>query len=184
MEKDLITKDKKAGGGRPLNPRRRIGLFGAAIYMISALAAAQVFEQREFQSPEHERRYQDLVSELRCLVCQNQNLADSNAALATDLRDIVYDMIQDGKGDDEILEFMVDRYGDFVLYRPPLVAKTAALWAGPFLLLTIGLWFLFRQIRRRAAVTTDAAQFSDTEREKLRTMLGDEPDDAESRRGD
>ena len=184
MEKDLITKDKKAGGVKPLNRRRRIGLFGSALCMISALAAAQVFEAREFQNPEHERRYRDLVSELRCLVCQNQNLADSNAPLAADLRKIVYDMIQDGKGNDEILEFMVDRYGDFVLYRPPFAATTAALWAGPFLLLTVGLWFLFRQIRRRAALATGAAQLSDAEREKLQTMLRDEPGDAESRRGD
>lgn len=151
--------------------------------MVSAMAFGQIFEHREFQSPEQERRYREIISELRCLVCQNQNLADSNAPLAADLREIVYDMIQNGKDDDEIHAFMVDRYGDFVLYKPLFEAKTVALWVGPFLLLAAGLWILLRQIRKRSAAA-GAVQLDDAEREKLSQMLGDGPDDPDHRRGD
>lgn len=183
MEKHHTTQGKEAPGGKPLKPRARIWLAGAAICLISSLAAAQVFEQREFQNPQHEQRYRHLTSELRCLVCQNQNLADSNAPLAADLRNIVFDMIQNGKGDDEIREFMVDRYGDFVLYRPPFAAKNVALWAGPFVLLFIGLWLLLRQIRRRAATAPGPARLSDAERETLQSVVGDRPDEKDGARG-
>ena len=108
------------------------------------------FETYSFATPEDEARYQVLTEELRCLVCQNQNLADSNAELAQDLRRQAYEMVQAGKSSDEIVDYMVQRYGDFVLYRPPLRAATLLLWVGPFIFLLFSIVFLFVYIRRRA----------------------------------
>lgn len=104
--------------------------------------------------PEAEARLMTLSSELRCLVCQNQTIADSNAELAVDLRNEIREKIQAGESDAEIKDFMVARYGDFVLYRPPVQATTLLLWVGPFLLLALGggiLVFNLKQRRQRAA---------------------------------
>lgn len=104
--------------------------------------------------PAAEARLMTLASELRCLVCQNQTIADSNADLAVDLRNEIREKIESGMSDAEIKGFMVARYGDFVLYRPPLKNTTWFLWAGPFLLLAVGggiLYFTLRQRRQRAA---------------------------------
>src|SRR5690606_14098191 len=91
-----------------------------------------------FNNSEQEQRFQDLTEELRCLVCQNQNLADSDAPLAQDLRKEIHNMLIDGRSDDEIRSFLVDRYGDFVLYRPALKGNTLLLWLAPALLLLGG----------------------------------------------
>ncbi len=155
-----------------MNLRRVIVPLSAALLLaMIGNAAAQVFEAREFERPEDARRYQALVSELRCLVCQNQNLADSNAPLAADLRQLTYDMIREGKSDAEIIDFMVARYGDFVLYRPPFKPATAVLWGGPFLLLALGLWLLVRQLRRRARSPSGETTLSAEERARLQSML-------------
>src|SRR3954449_12341119 len=90
-----------------------------------------------------------LSSELRCLVCQNQTLADSNAELAVDLRNTIREQLVRGASEGDVLDFMVARYGDFVLYRPPLKASTIALWAGPFVLLGLGAFFLARRLRSK-----------------------------------
>ncbi len=95
-----------------------------------------------------QKRYQALIAELRCLVCQNQNIADSNAPLATDLRNQVTEMILAGATDGEIKDYMVERYGDFVLYRPPVKPQTWLLWGGPFLLLLMGLIIALRLYRQ------------------------------------
>ena len=105
-------------------------------------------EERSFTNPEQEQQYKKLVNELRCLVCQNQNLADSNAELAQDLREEIYGMIQKGLDDKQVVAFMVDRYGDFVLYRPPFNASTALLWIGPFLALFFGALIFLMVVRR------------------------------------
>lgn len=99
--------------------------------------------------PVAEKRLQALAAELRCLVCQNQTIADSNAELAQDLRREVRTMIQAGQSDQQIIDFMVNRYGDFVLYRPPVKAMTLFLWGGPILLLLLGLLGLIRHLRQR-----------------------------------
>ncbi len=132
----------------------------ALLLALSAGVGAKV-EVLEFASAEQEARYRSLIAELRCLVCQNQNLADSDADLARDLRQKTYDMIRAGASDTEITAFMTERYGDFVLYRPPLQLTTALLWLGPFLLLGIGVVALVAVARRRRAaldarVTEDA----------------------------
>ena len=142
----------------------RVPALIASIVFACAVAHAQsVYEPRSFSSPEHEERYRTLVDELRCLVCQNQTIAESNADLASDLRREVYRMVEDGRSEDDIAGFMVARYGDFVLYRPPLRGGTILLWAGPFLLAAIGLTVLALYLRRRRrtpapALDADARQ--------------------------
>ena len=106
-------------------------------------------DYRQLADPKQQESYDTLTKELRCLVCQNQTIADSNAELAADLRRQVYEMLEKGKSRDEIVQFMTDRYGDFVLYRPPFNAATLMLWVGPFLLMLLGLFFLVRQIKQR-----------------------------------
>ena len=98
--------------------------------------------------PAVEQRLKDLGEELRCLVCQNQTIADSNAPLALDLRNQIRVQVKQGKSDDEIRAYMTERYGDFVLYKPPFKASTAALWLGPFALLFAGIVLLVRRVRR------------------------------------
>jgi cytochrome c-type biogenesis protein CcmH len=94
-----------------------------------------------------EADYYQLINELRCLVCQNQNLAGSNADLARDLRRETYEMLQQGKSQQEVVDFMVARYGDFVLYRPQFKSSTYLLWLGPFLLLLLVLYLVVRRLR-------------------------------------
>lgn len=120
-------------------------MLAALLWSATSLAA---IETRQFDNPQQEKDYKELVFELRCLVCQNQNLADSNAELAMDLRDEVFKMLKEGKSKQEILDFMVARYGDFVLYRPPVDRATALLWFGPAIMLAIGLLIIIIFIRR------------------------------------
>ena len=138
---------------------------------VSAGAGAIVFEQRHFDTPEQLARYKQLIYELRCLVCQNQNLAESDADLAADLRREVQRMILEGKSDQDVIDFMVARYGDFVLYRPPLKAKTVLLWAGPFVVAIAGVLLLVLQLRRRRAAASETKTLSEDERARLNALL-------------
>jgi len=119
------------------------------------------------ESPDVEKRINALANELRCLVCQNQTIADSNAPLAIDLRNQIREQVKRGASDREVLDFMTARYGDFVLYRPPLKATTLALWLGPFVLLLGGAWLLIRRLRRRRS----APELSPEERARAAKLL-------------
>lgn len=121
------------------------------------------------QDPVAQARAVRLSGELRCLVCQNQTIADSNADLAVDLRRQVREQIAAGRSDREIIEFMTTRYGDFVLYRPPLRATTALLWAGPALLLVVGVFVLARIVRARKSIAT--LPLSDEDRARAERLL-------------
>jgi len=110
-----------------------------------------------FDDPGEEARYRALIAELRCLVCQNQNLADSDAELAHDLRMQVHRLIREGRSDEEILDYLVARYGDFVRYRPPLNARTWLLWGAPLLLAVVALVVWWRVLRRPPAAVDEAA---------------------------
>ena len=110
----------------------------------------------------------DLSAELRCLVCQNQSIADSNADLAVDLRRQIREQLGSGKSERDVLDFMVQRYGDFVLYRPPLKASTVLLWSGPFLLLGLGIFLL---IRRTMSAKRQVPALSETERARAAALL-------------
>jgi cytochrome c-type biogenesis protein CcmH len=118
--------------------------------------------------PALEARVMALSAELRCLVCQNQTIADSNAGLASDLREEIREKMRQGQSDAQIIEFMVDRYGDFVLYRPPLKATTMLLWFGPLLLLAVGVAALFHRLRRRRV---EEARLVPADEERARQML-------------
>jgi cytochrome c-type biogenesis protein CcmH len=119
---------------------------------------------------EQEARYQKLTNELRCVVCQNQNVADSNAELAQDVRNLVRTQISEGQTDEQITAFLVERYGDFVLYNPPLTEKTYILWLGPFILMLLAFIILMFVIRRQTKLKSVA--LTDAERDKLNQALG------------
>jgi cytochrome c-type biogenesis protein CcmH len=124
------------------------------------------------ENPQIEARLKVLAVELRCLVCQNQTLADSNAPLAEDLRREVREMIAKNMSDKEIIDFLVTRYGDFVLYRPPLKTTTTLLWVGPFLLLIGGAIALVMALRRRQKKLADVA-LSEAERNRVAQLLSE-----------
>lgn len=126
-------------------------------------------EIKKFENEKQEQRYKYIIDELRCLVCQNQNISGSNAGLAQDLRKQVHKMILAGEDDEAIFDFMVTRYGDFVLYRPPFKASTFFLWVGPFLIFVLGLFVLIRFIRKRKKIVV--AELSSAEKEKLKQLL-------------
>ncbi len=134
----------------------------------ASLAAINTYT---FDTPQQEEQFKRLIAELRCLVCQNQNLADSDADLALDLKNEIYAMIQDGKGDAEIIDFMVARYGDFVLYRPPVKPTTYMLWAGPAILFVLGAVALVMFVRRRNQDVLEGGELSREERRRLEGLL-------------
>jgi cytochrome c-type biogenesis protein CcmH len=144
-------------------------------YWLIALALgltlnAQAVEIRQFSDPAKQQSYENLVKELRCLVCQNQSLADSDAELAKDLRTEVFNIIQSGKSEQEAVKFLVDRYGDFVLYKPPLNASTSLLWIGPFGLLLAGLAYLVLLAKKRSQGRVSEPALSDDERRRLQQI--------------
>jgi cytochrome c-type biogenesis protein CcmH len=141
------------------------------ILLIPSLAAAE--EARPLaDNPQVEARLKTLAVELRCLVCQNQTLADSHAPLAEDLRREVREMIAKGMSDREIIDFLVQRYGDFVLYRPPWKASTTLLWLGPFLLLIAGATGLVFALRRRQRKLADVT-LSEEEHNRVVQLLSE-----------
>ena len=122
----------------------------AVVLMLLTLSAVAGEAQPLYRDAATDARLNVLATELRCLVCQNQTIADSHSELAADLRNEILEMIAAGKSDREIVDFMVARYGDFVLYNPPLKVTTVLLWAGPLLLLMMGLFALYRYFRHSA----------------------------------
>ncbi|MCB1859982.1 MAG: cytochrome c-type biogenesis protein CcmH [Gammaproteobacteria bacterium] len=141
------------------------------ILLIPLFAGAKV-EVYQFDDSAKEARYKQLIDELRCLVCQNQNLADSNAELAQDMRRITYEMVSRGESDEQVIAFMVQRYGEFVLYRPPFQTSTAMLWVGPFIILGVAVLVLLVIIRRRTGEKADPLTAEDHER--ARQLLDDQ----------
>lgn len=129
-------------------------VLGLLLWPVFTLASAPLI----FNDSNQEQRFQSLTEELRCLVCQNQNLADSDAPLAIDLRQEIHDMLMDGRTDDEIRSFLVDRYGDFVLYRPAIKGNTLMLWLAPALLLLGGGMVVAYNVRRHR-LTDDGSVF-------------------------
>ena len=128
-------------------------------------------------NPVLEKKVLEVSNELRCLVCQNQTIADSNADLAVDLKNQVRQQLSDGRSKQEILKYMTERYGDFVLYNPPFNAATVMLWVGPFLLMLLGLFLLVRQIKQRKqelSQETFSAQDIERARQLLDRKLGNQ----------
>jgi cytochrome c-type biogenesis protein CcmH len=127
----------------------RLRIFLAVLTLVLMVPAFAGGEPLIFTDAEQEARYQQLTLELRCLVCQNQNLADSDAPLAQDLRQEIYNMMQAGRTNDEIKQFLIDRYGDFVLYMPPMKSNTLVLWLMPAVLLIGGALVVLTVVRKR-----------------------------------
>ncbi|MBF6621984.1 MAG: cytochrome c-type biogenesis protein CcmH [Pseudomonadales bacterium 32-61-5] len=145
--------------------------FLLALCMIGGAQAA--IDAYEFQSEAERERYRTLVEELRCPKCQNQNIADSNAPIAMDLRREIFRMLEEGQSNEQIVDYLVARYGDFVRYKPPVNIKTLLLWYGPIALLVVGFGVLaLILMRRRRGADSDAHNtLSEAERERLATLL-------------
>jgi cytochrome c-type biogenesis protein CcmH len=131
--------------------------FAASLMLFAAGLAFGQADEVQRPDPQVEQRLKSLAEELRCLVCQNQTIADSNAPLALDLRNQIRQQVAQGKSDAQIRDYLVERYGDFVLYRPPLKASTLLLWIGPFVLIAVGAIVFAVVIRRRPAANAPAA---------------------------
>lgn len=144
---------------------------GMFLLLATSLAYAAI-DTYEFESEAQRQRFYELSGELRCPKCQNQNIADSNAPIATDMRREVHRLLQEGQSDEDIVQFMVSRYGEFVRYRPGLTAQTMVLWFAPLVFLLIGLAILLVLVRRRrtAAISQDR-HLSDDEQQRLRDLL-------------
>jgi len=123
--------------------------------LFASTAMAAPIETFKFESPETEKSFHKLSDELRCLVCQNQNIAESNADLAKDLRLEIYTMLINGQSESEIVDFMVERYGDYVLYRPPFKPMTWLLWFGPVIVFLLGLVYTVRYLKSQNADNRD-----------------------------
>ncbi len=145
----------------------------AALIALGAVPALAIVAGEQLDDPVLEARARALGKELRCLVCQNQSIDDSNADLAKDLRRIVRERLVAGDSDDEIKSYLVSRYGDFVLLKPPFKAKTYALWLGPALILLLGGAGVAVYLRRQARQPETAAPLTDDERRRLERLLDD-----------
>jgi cytochrome c-type biogenesis protein CcmH len=149
-------------------------LFTSAALVLGLLASAQAaIDTFEFASEAERQRYRNLIEELRCPKCQNQNIADSDAPIAMDLRSEIFRMLEEGKSNEQIIDFLVSRYGDFVLYNPPVTGRTLLLWYGPAGLLLIGFGVLGSIVlrRRKQQKTRPAAGLSADEQQRLAALL-------------
>ncbi len=139
-----------------------------SLLLCSSAVTWATIDTYQFNNEAQELRYQALIAELRCPKCQNQNLAGSDAPIAKDLKDRTYQLLQDGKTDSEIRDYMVERYGDFISYKPPVRGSTYALWFGPFALLLVVVAVL---IWRRKKVTPPASHLNADETARLAELL-------------
>ncbi|MFK7667947.1 cytochrome c-type biogenesis protein CcmH [Pseudomonas lundensis] len=151
----------------------------ALVFGLTLTGVAQAaIDTYEFKNDAERDRFRELTKELRCPKCQNQDIADSNAPIATDLRREIFRMLGEGKDNQQIIDFMVDRYGDFVRYKPALTGKTAILWFGPLVLLVGGFVVIGVIVgRRRTQRTTRTDTLSAEERQRLDTLLDKTKDD-------
>jgi cytochrome c-type biogenesis protein CcmH len=143
-----------------------------ASLLVSSLAFAAI-ETYDFSDEQGQKRYHQLIEELRCPKCQNQNIADSNAPIAQDLRREVHRMIEEGESDNNIVSFMVERYGDFVIYRPRFDSSTFLLWFGPLVVAVLGMVVILLMVRNTRKRTSDSV-LSSAEQQRLDQLLNDQ----------
>jgi cytochrome c-type biogenesis protein CcmH len=155
-------------------------LLRLAIVLVAAflaIMAARAADAPDIaQDPALEKRVNEIGLELRCLVCQNQTISDSHAGLAVDLKNQIREQLKAGKTDRQILDFMVERYGDFVLYKPPMKATTILLWVGPFALMAIGIGAAVLIVRRRRSAAHETPHLTEEQRRQAARLLADEPE--------
>lgn len=145
------------------------------LLLVASSSALSLVEVKAFSSDELRDRFHVLVNELRCPKCQNQNLADSNSAIAADLRREIFRMLEEGKSDQEIVDFLVTRYGEFVMYRPLMKKTTLVLWLTPALLFVIGIFIVLFVRRRQSAEMSPASPLGIDELKRLDQLLGEQP---------
>lgn len=151
---------------------------GAILLLGSGSLSAYTLEEFQFDSTKQQEEFRELIAKLRCLVCQNESLAGSQAELAQDLRNEVYRMMRAGQSQDEILDFLVERYGDFVLYDPPLKPSTYLLWFGPFVLIGAAGFVVVRTILHKKRAVDEP--ISEAEQERLQALLDTNTDNRSS----
>ncbi len=154
-------------------------LLGLLLSLSAAAPAWAAIDVYQFENAQQNERFNQLVDELRCPKCQNQNLADSNAEIAKDLRTKVYQMIQAEKNDEEIVDYMVERYGDFVLYEPRVSAQTFMLWYGPTILLVCGLitvFFIIRSRKKKPLLEKGGQTLDELQQKQLDALLTESKD--------
>jgi cytochrome c-type biogenesis protein CcmH len=147
--------------------------------LLLALSAHAAIEVYEFESLEQEQQFKELGNTLRCPKCQNNTIADSNAELAVDLRHKVYEMTKEGKSKQEIVDYMIARYGNFVTYNPPFTLATSILWLGPLAVVLFGFGFIVIRSRKSRAQTIETTQQWDEEKEARLKALLDEQNDGD-----
>ncbi|PCD88810.1 Cytochrome c-type biogenesis protein CcmH precursor [Vibrio mediterranei] len=148
-------------------------LIALASSLVLALAANAAIEVHEFDSLEQENQFKELNHTLRCPKCQNNTIGDSNAELAVDLRQKVYEMTKEGKSKQEIIDYMIARYGNFVTYNPPLTFATAILWVGPLFVVVFGFGLIVMRSRKNRVKQTEQAgsEWSDEKEAQLKALL-------------
>ncbi|MFK5892737.1 MAG: cytochrome c-type biogenesis protein CcmH [Pseudomonadota bacterium] len=153
-------------------------IFVICIFLFPVNQIFAKVELHEFDSPQQQKLYKTLSAELRCLVCQNQNLADSNAELAQDMRQKTFELVKENKSKAEIVDYWVTRYGDFVLYNPPFKSSTLILWLGPFFLLILALYFGKRIIQssktRSETLSKQASEQSIKDHQAVQKLLAND----------
>jgi cytochrome c-type biogenesis protein CcmH len=149
-------------------------VLGVSLLMLLSSTASAVIESHEFEDELLRARYQQLSAELRCPKCQNQNIADSNAPIAHDLREQLYAQLNAGRSDAEIVDYMVQRYGEFVMYRPRWSKVTMVLWLAPVILLGLALWVLMATLRRGKTQALAAPALTEAEQRRLDDILGED----------
>ncbi|MFV0449051.1 MAG: cytochrome c-type biogenesis protein CcmH [Vibrio sp.] len=147
-------------------------LIASLLLSFSVIAAIDVYD---FETSAQEAQFHELSNTLRCPKCQNNSIADSNAALAQDLRQKVYDMTKQGKSKDEIVDYMIARYGNFVTYNPPLTLSTAILWVAPLSVLVVGFIVIFMRTKRRK-VSAQAVEWDESKEQRLKALLEEDKD--------
>nr|WP_220485879.1 cytochrome c-type biogenesis protein [Psychromonas sp. SR45-3] len=145
--------------------------------ILFAQASQAAIDTFEFENAQQEKTFHELTKLLRCPKCQNQNIADSNAELAKDLRNKTYELVKQGKSKDQVVDYMVARFGNFVRYDPPVTPATIFLWLGPLLFIIFGLLVLIRQIKKQPA---KANNLDDQEQQKLQQLLKQHAKDTKS----
>jgi len=152
--------------------KQLVAFVTSVLITFTAYAAIDVYD---FETPEQEQQFHELSNTLRCPKCQNNSIADSNAALAQDLRQKVYEMTQEGKSKDEIIDYMIARYGNFVTYNPPLTVSTAILWVAPLSVLLIGFIVIVVRTKRRKAEAVDH-DWDENKEQRLKALLEEDKD--------
>nr|WP_165773137.1 cytochrome c-type biogenesis protein [Conservatibacter flavescens] len=148
----------------------------ALLLLSLSLSSFAAIDALNFDSPAQEKDYHALTQELRCPQCQNNNIADSNATIAVDMRHKVFELLQEGKSKQDVVNYMVERYGNFVTYDPPITAATLILWIAPILLVLIGIFMLFRrrpQVQQKSA-GQNTVDLTQAEKQRLEKILNGE----------